>query len=166
MIGRSFVAVMIAFFGSIVGVLVFRQTQAWTAPITCPGAVEVIPGVDISHPLPGRTDFNPHLTCVQADGSQKQASNLLMGLTCTAMAFVPALASTFVIGRLIGAAVPSTSPELNTTGIPMVTLDPKEAPRPTGELGRRLRELTEARDAGLLTEDEFEAKKAEMLEEF
>jgi hypothetical protein len=165
MIGRSLIALMIAFFGSIIGMLLFRQTQAWTAPITCPGAAEVIPGVDVSHPLPERTDFNPHLTCVDEDGSSKQASNFLMLTTCTAMAFVPALALTFMPG-IFSRKPASTSPELNTVGIPMRTLDPKEAPKPSGDLARRLKELTEARDAGLLTEGEFETKKAEMLEAF
>lgn len=80
------------------------------------------------------------------------------------------LKSTFDAAKYPSPAAPQYAiPVPNSPGRPVSTITssgPGSAPGGTsGDVAARLRKLDELRDTGLLTEDEFEAKKAELLKE-
>ncbi len=68
-------------------------------------------------------------------------------------------------GMLVGAAISSSRAKKQAAapaGAPATAL-PNPQPTPTEDLAAQLKQLAELRDKGILTEDEFSAKKKQLL---
>jgi hypothetical protein len=96
--------------------------------------------------------------CVGEDGTQR-ALEILPLAVCVGYAFLPLFILMFIFIKPVPVS-PTTEPALGASGD---LGQPATVSESSGSLTARLEELTRARDAGLITNEEFEKKKAAMV---
>lgn len=150
-------ALFCALMGAAVIPAVFPRAGLLARPLVCPGG-EMTTESQTFHPEPGRTVISRYFFCTDPNGARRQLPTLLTLGACTALGFAPALLALAVtLGRAKAEFVTQAAP------IPMGNGRSAEATNGHA-LKKRLAELVEARNAGLITPEEFEEKKKAMLE--
>jgi len=146
------VALFAALMGAAVIPALFPQSAALAAPLLCAGG-EMTTESQTFYPEPGRTVIAHSFFCVEAGGARRELSSLLTVAACTGMGFLPAfLVLALMMGRSKLEMLPDTATPLSR--------QPESA---DGSFNARLAELARARDAGLISPEEFEQKKKDML---
>jgi hypothetical protein len=144
------IALFCALMGAAVIPAVFPQAAILAEPLLCPGGVMTTES-ETFYPEPGRTVISRYFFCTDEGGTRRELSTLLTVGACTAMGFLPAL---LVVGIFMGRAKAEFIPGDTLPGVS----------QSEGTLADRMKELAAARDSGLITEEDFERKKQEMLD--
>jgi hypothetical protein len=134
---------------------IFPSMHKLTAPLICKGEVKV-ESIRYSY-KPGQVGWDNHIYCIEAQGNEKEITFPAIGLTglfYSAILFVILL----ILGRR-GVSLPATFGTLATD------VRRGKGGKKEGSAMERLAELKKMRDANLITEAEFERKKARIVEE-
>src|SRR5688572_7393142 len=135
---------------------IFPSMHKLTAPLICKGEVQV-ESITYSY-KPGQIGTDNHIYCIDEQGDQKEITFPAIGVTglfYSAILFVIFL----FLGRK-GVALPETF------GTRATDIKPKKGgKKKEGSAMERLAELKKMRDANLITQAEFERKKAKIMEE-
>lgn len=134
---------------------IFPSMHKLTAPLICEGEVKV-ESIRYSY-KPGQVGWDNHIYCIDEQGSQKEITFPAIGVTglfYSAILFVILL----ILGRK-GVALPATFGTLATD------VKRGKGGKKEGSAMERLAELKKMRDANLITQVEFETKKAKIMEE-
>lgn len=161
---RFLVALWASFMVATVGPVIFNGLFAMTAPVTCPGG-QINVQTDTYNPRPGETDttFTPLCTI---EGDTHEVPTLAAMGVVWAGSFVPLLLIMLV---LPGGAFGWMSSRNRSQSSQVDWQDTarrhqqSETSGPGAESLWRLKELKQARDSGLITEEEYEAKHQEIL---
>lgn len=153
-----FVALFIALMVGAVVPAVFPDAAKLAAPLLCSGSEQMTVSSETFNPEPGRTVTSNSWFCVSEDGTQR-ALDILPLAVCVGYAFLPLFILMLIFIKPV-AVTTTTEPALATSGASGQSAAVLES---SGSLTARLEELTRARDAGLITEEEFEKKKAAMV---
>ena len=156
---RIIVAVWLSFMVATVGPALFGDMLLWTAPFTCAGG-SVNVRTDVYYPRPGETDMTRTLLCTAADGSTSEVSTFGGMGVIWGYAFLPSLLIMFLIpsggfgflnqSRRYGGKDKDWAAEF--AGPSHETLD-------------RLGELNKAYEQKLITREEYDQKRKEVLKE-
>ena len=152
-----FVALFIALMVGAVVPAVVPDAAKLAAPLLCSGSEQMTVTSETFYPEPGRTVTSNSWFCVSEDGTER-ALEILPLAVCVGYAFLPL----FILMLIFIKPVPVTTaaePAVVASGASGQPATPAES----GSLTARLEELTRARDAGLITNEEFEKKKAAMV---
>jgi hypothetical protein len=134
---------------------IFPSMHKLTAPLICQGEVKV-ESIRYSY-KPGQVGWDNHIYCIDEQGSQKEITFPAIGVTglfYSAILFVILL----IVGGK-GVALPASFGALATD------VKRGKGGKKEGSAMERLAELKKMRDANLITEAEFEKKKAKIVEE-
>ena len=145
-----FIALMVA---TVVPAL-FPDAAALAGPILCANGQMTNESQEY-HPEPGKTVITRTFFCTDANGTHEMETLPTIG-ACMGIAFVPAflvLALTMGRSKLERLSDLTPTPSVRTSGR-----------TPDSSFKERMVELVQARDAGLITEEEFEQKKKAMLD--
>jgi hypothetical protein len=148
------IALFLALMVGGVGPAIVPQAAFLAAPVVCANG-QMTTESQTYYPEPGRTVVSRTWFCIDDTGTLAQLPTLLPIAVCVGYAFVPAFFLILIFGR--------TSSETTMAGSPV------DAPNVSGTgtagtLDARLAELGRARDAGLITEEEFDSKRKEILD--
>jgi hypothetical protein len=142
--------------------LAVTDIYSMTDPVVCPeDDLQAVPRKEHFSDRHG-TGFTLHVECVDEDGKVLK-SNMegLAFVTIAGAAFVPIFVLMFFWMLIPRKSSPVELSDLQTS--------PQEERAPSGGkpgLTGKLEELAEARDAGLITEEEYDQKKQELLDKF
>lgn len=154
---RVLVAVWASFMVATVGPVIFNGLFVMTAPVTCPGG-KIDVQTDTYHPRPGETDTTFTPTCTPTAGAPYEIPVLASMAVIWAGALLPAL---IVMAVLPGSAFAWMSRSNRySRGKTDWTAD---YAAPDHQNVDRLRELKQAYDAGLITAQEYDAKRQEIV---
>jgi hypothetical protein len=152
-----FVALM---FGALVPLIV-PGIYGLTDPVICPGDdVQAVVRKEHFSDRHG-TGFSLHVDCVREDGRVvEEASMGLAFIVIVGAVFVPIFLLIFIRTFIPGkGASENQSP-------PYMTPQKKPSSSRRPDLSGKLEELAEARDAGLITDEEYDRKKQALLDDF
>jgi hypothetical protein len=154
-----FVALFIALMVGVVVPAVFPDAAKLATPLLCSSSEQMMVTSETFNPEPGRTITSNSWFCAAEDGTQR-ALDILPLLVCGFYAFIPA----FILMLIFIKPVPATPTTSVAVGAGLsASGQGTSAPETSRSLDVRLAELTRARDAGLITEEEFQKKKQDML---
>ena len=133
----------------------FPDSVAIAAPFLCSGG-QMSTESQTFYPEPGRTVIAHTFYCTDASGTRREVDTFAALAACTGMGFLPAflvLALTMGRAKLERLSDVTSTPSMGASGRAN-----------DASLKERMVELVQARDAGLITEEEFEQKKKAMLD--
>ena len=153
-----FVALFLALMVGAVVPAVVPDVAKLAAPLLCSGSEQMVVTSETFYPEPGRTVTSNSWFCVSEDGTQR-ALEILPLAVCVGYAFLPLFILMFIFIKPVPVTT-TTEPALGASG---ASGQPATASESSGSLTARLEELTRARDAGLITNEEYEKKKSAMV---
>jgi hypothetical protein len=155
---RVLVAIWLAFMVATVGPVIVPGLATLTAPLTCPGGTINVQ-IDVYHPRPGETDTTFTPLCTSASGETTEVPTLLSVALIWAGALLPSLLLTLLIPYKFVAFADEGSGRT-------AAAQKDNAVRVPGhdrETLARLNELKQAHDAGLITQQEYDEKRKEIV---
>jgi hypothetical protein len=139
---------------------IFPSMHKLSAPLICGGEVEV-ESIRYSY-KPGQVGWEHHIYCVE-HGTEKEITFQAIGMTGLA-----ASAMTFVVLAILGRkslTLPETFGELSTDLQPKRSAPTARGRKKEGTRLERLVELKRMYEANLITKEEYEKKKARIMDE-
>lgn len=157
---RLAVALFIALMVGGVGPAIVPEAAKLAAPFVCTGNEQMTTTSDTYYPEPGRVVVSRNWFCTSESGTRRSVDFLAL-LVCGGYVFVP----TFILMIIFLKRVPPTIsvPEFANVNTAPSSIGKPGASTSQSTLSDRLNELNQARTANLITEDEYEKKKKEML---
>jgi hypothetical protein len=166
-----FIALMIA--GP--GTAVYPPVSTWTAPLICAGGIEV--QSDHYSVRPGENGVSRTIYCVSGDGKGERAEITwsAIGIAFLAYAAIAFLALRFLVApwlrrradrALLSAGIRSPSDPgapASAADLRAILAQVSQAVERGGDPAERLARLKALRDQGLISAEDYEAKKAEIL---
>lgn len=152
-----FIALMIGALLPLAVTDIYRLTD----PVVCPeDDLHAVPRKEHFSDRHG-TGFTLHVDCVDENGKAvEKASVGLAFVTIAGAAFVPIFLLVFFSMLIPAKSLPEEQ------SILQMSSQEKPPPSKQSSLTGKLEELAEARDAGLITDEEYNQKKQELLDEF
>ncbi|MBI5929032.1 MAG: SHOCT domain-containing protein [Chloroflexi bacterium] len=151
------VALFLAFmFGAVVPAI-FPNVAKIAAPVLCHDSEKMTVTSKTYNPEPGRTVTSREWFCVDQGGTVRSLG-ILPPVVCVALAFPPLFILMLIFIKPIMAAT-QTSAYAGSKAVHQRSTPSQNSK----SFAMRLEELRQARDAGLITEEEFETKKQAML---
>lgn len=154
---RIVIAVWLAFMVATVGPALFGDMLILTGPLTCPGG-HINVQTDVYNPRPGETDMTRTPLCTSADGTTQEVPTLLSMVIIWGYAFLPALLIVFLFPKMNVKV--STRVRTRSSGA-----DIAPDPGTDRETLSRLNELKQAHDSGLITQEEYDRKRKDIVKE-
>jgi hypothetical protein len=166
------VAIWAGFMVATAGAAIYPPVTGLVTPLVCPGQAETDSRTYSTRP--GETIVTRDYLCTTPGGKPESIMFKTLAATCAAYALIAFVLLTMVglwRGRNGAAAAAAPDP---APGLPRYPADPlaefitghnfePRARADEGETARRLAELKRLHDAGLIADDDYEAKKAEIL---
>jgi hypothetical protein len=139
---------------------VFPQLAKLAAPVVCSSNEQMTVTSDTYYPQPGRTVTSNHWFCVREDGTQRSVDMVAL-LVCGAYVFLPMfILMIFKVKPVSSSPITTAVLGSPTSGLSAQNASVSENQRSFAE---RLSDLTQAHEAKLITDEEFEKKKREIL---
>jgi hypothetical protein len=174
-IGTVLVAFWAGFMVATAGAALYPPVTSLVTPLVCPGQAETESQTYSTRP--GETIVTREYLCTAPGGKPESVIFETLAATCAAYALIAFVLLTLVGlwrgrgGRAAAAAAPAPEPAWRTIQFPADPILERiigapSQPRDSGDesdTARRLAELKRLHNSGLIADDDYEAKKAEIL---